>query len=75
MALTLLTGAGYILELIQFSNPGRRVNACGFLRRFFEMILEIFTAIFLIQGCSILSELIERRRDVLYFASKPDPRW
>jgi hypothetical protein len=55
--------------------PGpQRANACGFLRRCFEMILEIFTAIFLIQGCSILSELIERRRDVLYFVSKSDPR-
>jgi hypothetical protein len=39
------------------------------------MIFEIITAIFLIQGCSILSELIERRRDVLYYVSKPVPRW
>jgi hypothetical protein len=39
------------------------------------MIFEIITAIFLIQGCNIASQLIERRRDVLYYVSKPDPRW
>jgi hypothetical protein len=39
------------------------------------MIFEIITVLFLVQGCSILSQLIERRRDVLYYVSKPDPRW
>jgi hypothetical protein len=39
------------------------------------MIFEIMTAIFLIQGCSILSGLIGRRRDVFYYVSKPDRRW
>jgi hypothetical protein len=39
------------------------------------MIFEIITAIFLIQGASVLSELIERRRDVLYYVSKPDLRY
>ena len=36
-----------------------------------EMIIEITTAIFLIQGADILSRLIERRRDVFYYLSKP----
>jgi hypothetical protein len=39
------------------------------------MIIEIITALFLFQGVSILSRLIGRRRDVLYYVSKPDPRW
>jgi len=39
------------------------------------MLVEIITAVVLIQGCSILSQLIERRRDVFYYVSKPDPRW
>ena len=50
-------------------------NACGFLQGLFEMLVEIITAVVLIQGCSILSQLIERRRDVLYYVSRPDPRW
>jgi hypothetical protein len=50
-------------------------NACGFLRRFFEMILEIFTVLFLVQSVSILSRLVGHRRDVLYYVSKPDLRW
>jgi hypothetical protein len=37
------------------------------------MIIEITTALFVIQGVSVLSRLIERRRDVLYYVSKPDP--
>ena len=36
------------------------------------MIIEITTALFLIQGVSMLSRLIERRRDVLHYVSKPD---
>jgi hypothetical protein len=35
------------------------------------MIIEIATAIFLIQGANILSRLIERGRDVFYYLSKP----
>ena len=35
------------------------------------MIIEITTALFLIQGVSMLSRLIERRRDVFYYLSKP----
>jgi hypothetical protein len=39
------------------------------------MIIEITTALFLVQGVSILARLIESRRDVLYYVSKPDPGW
>ena len=39
--------------------------------RLLEMLIEITTAIFLIQGAHILSRLIERRRDVFYYLSKP----
>jgi hypothetical protein len=39
------------------------------------MIIEITTVLFLVQGVSILSRLIGRRRDVLYYALKLDPRW
>jgi hypothetical protein len=35
------------------------------------MIIESAIAIFLIQGADILSRLIERRRDVFYYLSKP----
>jgi hypothetical protein len=35
------------------------------------MIIEITTAIFLIQGVNMLSRLIGRRRDVFYYLSKP----
>jgi hypothetical protein len=49
-------------------------NACGFFRRHFEMIVEITTVIFLIQGVSILSRVIGRRGDVLYYVSNPNPR-
>jgi hypothetical protein len=50
-------------------------NACGFLRRHFEMLVEITTVLVLIQGVSILSRVIGRRGDVLYYVSEPDPRW
>jgi hypothetical protein len=46
-----------------------------FTEVFFEMIFEIYTVLFLVQGFSILSRLIGHRRDVLYYVSKPDPRW
>lgn len=39
------------------------------------MILEIATVLFLVFGLSMLSRLLARRRDVLYYVSKPDPRW
>jgi hypothetical protein len=39
------------------------------------MIFEITTVLFLVQGVTIVSRLIGRRRDVLYYVSKPDPRW
>lgn len=39
------------------------------------MIIEITTGLFLIYGISMLSRLIERRNDVLYFVSKPHQRW
>jgi hypothetical protein len=39
------------------------------------MIFEIFTVLFLVQSFSILSRHIGHRRDVLYYVSKPDPRW
>jgi hypothetical protein len=35
------------------------------------MILEITTVLFLVHGVSMLSQLIGRRRDVLYYVSKP----
>jgi hypothetical protein len=38
------------------------------------MIFEIATVLLLIEGVSTLS-LIGRRRDVLYYVSKADPRW
>jgi hypothetical protein len=38
------------------------------------MVFEITTVLLLIEGVSILS-LIGRRRDVLYYVSKPDPGW
>jgi hypothetical protein len=50
-------------------------NACGFLRRLFEMIMEIISVLFLIQCANMLSRLIGRRRDVLHYVSKADPRW
>jgi hypothetical protein len=37
------------------------------------MIFEITTVLFLVQGVSLLSGVIGRRRDVLYYVSKP--RW
>lgn len=38
------------------------------------MIIEVATVILVIQGVTVLSRLIERRRDVLYYVSKPDPQ-
>jgi len=38
------------------------------------MIIEIVTALFLIQCANILSRLIGRRRDVLHYVSTPDLR-
>jgi hypothetical protein len=35
------------------------------------MIVEITAVLFLVLGVSMLSRLIERRRDVLYYVSKP----
>jgi hypothetical protein len=35
------------------------------------MIIEITTGLFLVHGVSMLSWLIRRRRDVLYYVSKP----
>ena len=34
------------------------------------MIMEITTALFLVQGVRIISRLIERRRDVLYYVGR-----
>jgi hypothetical protein len=36
------------------------------------MIIEITTGLFLIHGVSMLSRLIGRRRDVLYYVSKSE---
>jgi hypothetical protein len=72
------TGLGYILETANFRTRWpQSENACGFLRSLFEMFVEITTVLFLVQGISMLSRLIESRRDVLYYVSKPDdpPRW
>ena len=38
------------------------------------MILEILTIFLLIQCVNMLSRLIERRRDVFFYVSRPDPR-
>jgi hypothetical protein len=38
------------------------------------MILEILTIFLLIQCVNMLSRLIERRRDVFFYVSKPDPQ-
>jgi hypothetical protein len=39
------------------------------------MIIEIATVIFLIQIVSMISRLIERRRDVFHYVSRRDHRW
>jgi hypothetical protein len=69
------TGLGYFHKQLIFE-PGEPQceNACGFLRRPFEMIVEIVTAIFLIQGATIISRLVERRHDVLRYVSNSEPR-
>jgi hypothetical protein len=36
------------------------------------MVIEIITCLFLIQCVNLLSRLIERRRDVLHYVSRPD---
>jgi hypothetical protein len=38
------------------------------------MIIEIITIFSLIQCANLLSRLIERRRDVLHYVSRPEPR-
>jgi hypothetical protein len=38
------------------------------------MAIELVTSLFLILCANMISRLIERRRDVLYFISRPDPR-
>jgi hypothetical protein len=47
----------------------------GFLQRLFQMIIEISAALFLILFVSMISRLIERRRDVFHYVSRPEPRW
>jgi len=37
------------------------------------MILELIAVLFVIRCTSMLARLIERRRDVLYHVSRPDP--
>lgn len=39
------------------------------------MIIEIIAILSLIQCVNMLSRLIERRRDVFYYVSRPEPRW
>jgi hypothetical protein len=39
------------------------------------MIIEIIAILSLIQCVNVLSRLIERRRDVFYYVSRPEPRW
>jgi hypothetical protein len=36
------------------------------------MVIEITAVIFLIQAISMISRLVGRRRDVLYYVSNPD---
>jgi hypothetical protein len=50
------------------------VNACGFLRRLFELLVELIICLVLVRGFGLLSQLIGRRGDVLYYVSKPDRR-
>jgi len=38
------------------------------------MILEIIMVFCLVQCANLLSRLFERRRDVFYYISRPDPR-
>jgi hypothetical protein len=40
----------------------------------FQMIIEVAAVLFFIQIVSMISRLIDRRRDVLYYVSKPDIR-
>jgi hypothetical protein len=64
-------GAFYKQSIFEPGQP-QSENACGFLRRLFEMIFEITAVLFLVQGVSVLSRLIGRRREVLYqFQSRP----
>jgi hypothetical protein len=59
-----------------FKNRANRTMIMpGFLQRLFQMIIEIAAALFLILFASMISRLIERRRDVFHYVSKPDPRW
>jgi hypothetical protein len=46
----------------------------GFLQRRFQMIIEVATVLFFIQIVSVISRAVGRRRDVLYYVSKPDSR-
>ena len=39
------------------------------------MVLEILAIIFLVQSANMISRLIGRRRDVLYYVSKSNPPW
>jgi hypothetical protein len=57
-----------------FFEPAQSENACSFLRRFFQMIIEITTVLFLVHGVSIVSRMMGRRDDVLYYVSK-SARW
>jgi hypothetical protein len=70
------TVPGHILEK-QILKPGRITQryCLAFLQRLFQMIIEIATVIFLIQIVSLISRLIERRRDVFHYVSRPDRRW
>ena len=39
------------------------------------MTIELVTSLFLIQCANMVSRLIERRRDVLYYVSRSDSRY
>jgi hypothetical protein len=67
--------AGCILENRKFFRPVNPQigSACGSLQGIFKMIVEVVTSLFMIQCASLISRLIERRRDVLSHVSRSDP--
>jgi hypothetical protein len=53
----------------KFSNP-RRAKMPAAFAEVFQMILEIFTVLFVVHCVRIVSRMIGRRDDVLYYVSK-----
>ena len=41
----------------------------------FAMLFDVIAPLILFRAVSVISRLIGRRRDVLYYVSRPDPDW